>query len=98
MDDLDRLRERVASQSWNAHSDQWQTIRNARPIPPAAQQQRLSTPEPVQAWIVWERDGLELVDTDATYYAGRDVLVTLSDRRWRTHGVWLIAQDVRRRA
>jgi len=53
---------------------------------------------PVTAWIVWERDGLQLVDTAATHWAGRDVLVELNrEHRSRALGVWLSVQDARRR-
>lgn len=51
----------------------------------------------VTAWIVWERDGLEVIDSRAEAWAGRDVLVAMRDKRWRLLGVWLAAQDVRRR-
>lgn len=86
-----------ASQSWDAGRAQWQEIRNARPVPDASAQRRLAPPVPVTAWVVWERDGLELVDTTATHYAGRDVLIDLQDPRHRIQGVWLAAQDARRR-
>jgi len=52
---------------------------------------------PVTAWLVWERDGLEVVDTIATHWAGRDVLVELVDARQQVKGVWLASQDARRR-
>jgi len=86
----------TGSQSWDAGRAQWQQIRNERPIPAADSQRRLSPPVPVTAWIVWERDGLELVDAVATHYAARDVLVAVRDPRLRTQGVWLAAQDARR--
>jgi hypothetical protein len=90
--------DRVSSQAWDAGHELHQAIRNARPIPPGAAQRRLPSPVPVTAWLVWERDGLELLDTTATYWAGRDVLVELqSDPRWLARGVWLAAQDARRR-
>lgn len=81
----------------NAHADARQAIRNARPIPPASRQVAAAPPIDVIAWIVWERDGLELIETRAEAWAGRDVLVAVRDVRWPVLGVWLAAQDVRRR-
>lgn len=81
----------------NAHAALHQSIRNARPIPPASRQVAAPAPIDVTAWIVWERDGLELIDTRAEGWAGRDVLVAVRDVRWPVLGVWLAAQDVRRR-
>jgi hypothetical protein len=81
----------------DVHAADHQAIRNARPIPPAALQVPARSPIDVTAWIVWARDGLELIDTTAQSWAGRDVLVALDDRRWPIRGVWLAAQDVRRR-
>ena len=86
-----------AAPSWDAGREQWQEIRNGRPIPAREQQRRLAPPVPVTAWVFWERDGLELVDTVAAHFAGRDVLVELRDGRQQLHGVWLAAQDARRR-
>lgn len=86
-----------ASQSWDAGHGAWQAIGNARPIPAADAQRKLAPPAPVTAWIVWERDGLELIDTIATHYAARDVLVGIQDPRLRTQGVWLTVQDARLR-
>jgi hypothetical protein len=84
--------------AWDAHGARRQTIRNERPIPPRSSQVALDRPVAVVAWIVWENDGLELVDTEASAWAGRDVLVRLLDQRRRGLGVWLAAQDVRRKA
>lgn len=81
----------------DAHRPHRQRIRNARPIPPLGRQKAASPPIEVTAWIVWERDGLELIDTSAQAWAGKDVLVLLQDVRWPVLGVWLAAQDVRRR-
>lgn len=80
-----------------AHAALHQSIRNARPIPQASRQVAAPAPIDVTAWIVWERDGLELIDTRAEGWAGRDVLVAVRDVRWPVLGVWLAAQDVRRR-
>lgn len=81
----------------DVHAHHHQGIRNARPIPPAGHQIAAKPPIDVVAWIVWERDGLELMDTTAQAWAGRDVLVAVRDVRWPVLGVWLAAQDVRRR-
>jgi hypothetical protein len=86
------------SPSWDAGRDRWQTVRNERPIPPAESQRSVWPPVEVVAWVVWERDGLELIDTTAHAYAGRDVRVELTDvRRAQVKYLWLAAQDVRRR-
>lgn len=58
-----------------------QAIRNARPIPPAGKQTPARPPLQVTAWVVWERDGLELIDTTAEGWSGKDVLVAIQDRR-----------------
>ena len=83
--------------SADVHAHRHEGIRNARPIPPAERQVAAKPPIDVTAWIVWERDGLELLDTTAQAWAGRDVLVAVRDMRWPVLGVWLVAQDVRRR-
>lgn len=88
---------RQESLAWDSHRELWQDVRNSRPIPRPDQQVRAPEPIEVTAWIYWSRDGLELVDTLATHWCGRDVLVLLSDPRTRARGVWLAAQDVRRR-
>jgi hypothetical protein len=95
---MDDLTARLDAQSWNARDRLHQVIRNARPIPPGDAQRRFPEPVAVTAWLVWERDGLELVDTIATSWAGRDVLVELSrePRAWAL-GVWVSVQDARRR-
>lgn len=75
-----------------------QGILNARPIPPGNLQRRFPVPIPVTAWLVWERDGLELLETKATSWSGRDVLVEIvGDSRSDALGVWLSVQDARRR-
>jgi len=81
----------------DVHTSDHQRIRNARPIPPAALQVAAKPPIDVTAWIVWDRDGLELLDTTAQAWAGLDVLVAVRDVRWPVLGVWLVAPDVRRR-
>ena len=81
----------------DVHAHHHQAIRNSRPIPPAGHQIAARPPIEVTAWIVWARDGLELLDSTAQAWAGRDVLVAINDVRWPVLGVWLAAQDVRRR-
>jgi hypothetical protein len=81
----------------DVHRHHEQSILNARPIPPSGQQIAARPPIDVAAWIVWERDGLQIIHTAAQAWAGRDVLVAISDIRWPVLGVWLAAQDVRRR-
>lgn len=75
----------------------WQTILNARPIPPRSAQRVDRRPIPVTVRVVWERDGAELIDTEAIDWVGRDVLVQIADDRCQTKGAWLPAEDVRRR-
>ena len=82
--------------SWAERADRHQTILNARAIP-ARRAQRALHPEPaIEARIVWEVDGEELVRTVATAFTTRLVLIHLSDARWPTLGVWLSPGDVRR--
>lgn len=83
--------------SADVHASHQQGIRNARPIPPAGGQVAAKPPIDVTAWIVWDRDGLEPLDTTAQAWAARDVLVAVRDVRLPGLGVWLAAQDVRRR-
>jgi hypothetical protein len=95
---MDDLRAHINAQSWDAHVDLHQAIRNARPIPAAFTQHQFPSPVPVTAWIVWEKDGLDLVDTNATHWSGRDILVELlREPRSRYLAVWLAALDARRR-
>ena len=81
--------------SWDSFRDQWQDIANSFPIPPRARQHDCRIP--VTARLVWERDGVELLDTTAYAWCGRLVLVEVLDRRQRTHGAWLHVSDVHRR-
>lgn len=83
--------------SHDAHAAERQGICSARPIPSSKRQVRASSPIAVTAWVAWQRDGLELIDAEAEAWAGRDVLVAIRDVRWPVLGVWLAAQDVRRR-
>jgi hypothetical protein len=65
--------------------------RDARDIPDQRH------PIPVRARVVWERDGEEWVDGDATRWTDRVVFVELDDPRHATFGVWVVLGDVRRR-
>jgi hypothetical protein len=65
----------------DVHAHHNQAIRNVRPIPPAGRQIAAKPPIEVAVWIVWARDGLELLDTTAQAWAGRDVLIAISDLR-----------------
>lgn len=79
-----------------AHDDDRQTITNARPVPERRAQHDLRVPARVVARLVWERDGPELVHTQARAWAGRDVLVDVRDVRHPFLGVWVDAADVQR--
>ncbi|MDR7385195.1 hypothetical protein [Promicromonospora iranensis] len=83
--------------SWDAHRDQWQEILNSFEIPPRGRQRDCRIPVPVTARLVWESDGLELLDTTAYAWFGRLVLVEVLDHRLTIHGAWIHASDVRRR-
>lgn len=74
-----------------------QALLNARPTPPRNRQRLDRQPIPVTVRLLWERDGLELLDTLARDWVGHDVLVDVADERWGTRGVWLDVADVRRR-
>lgn len=45
----------------DVHASHRQGIRNARPLPPAGRQVAAKPPIDVAAWIVWDRDSLELL-------------------------------------
>lgn len=70
-----------------------QRILNAHEVPPRNQQVDLYPEVPVRARIVWEKDGVEHINTTACAYSGRLVLVHTYDRRSRTTGVWLDVKD-----
>ncbi|MFF2621262.1 hypothetical protein [Oerskovia jenensis] len=97
VDNLERDLARRVSQSWDAHRPYWQRVLNECPIPALRVQKVAPDFIPVTARVVWERDGLELIETVATGWTSRLVLVELTDRRSRTRGVWLDPVDVRRR-
>jgi hypothetical protein len=97
MTTLDEWMRRVNAQRPDAHRELWQGLVNARPIPASRAQVAARSPIAVRARLVWERTGLEVVETRVTHWTARDVLIELADARWRFLGVWLAAQDVRRR-
>jgi hypothetical protein len=47
--------------------------------------------------VVWERDGEEWIEGEATRWTDRVVFVTFWDRRLSTIEVWVVPDDVRRR-
>ena len=83
--------------AWDAHSTHWQPVLNEQPIPHRRAQVSCERPVRATARLVWERDGVEHLDTVAWAWTSRSVLVELHDRRRQTIGVWLAAHDVRRR-
>ncbi|WP_163540854.1 hypothetical protein [Occultella kanbiaonis] len=84
-------------ESWTEAAAHRQAIVNELPIPDRRRQTPAREPIPVSARIRWERDGQEVIQTEATAWTTISVLVTISDRRWPTRGVWLPAHDVTRR-
>jgi hypothetical protein len=86
----------------DAHDDKRQRILNSRCGPGPwsnAVVHRLRVPMPVTVRLVWERDGVEYLDTVATQWGGLHVLVDIRDHlhRWEFSGVWLHCDDVGRR-
>ena len=88
-------------QAWRdstAHDHLRQRILNERPIPERRLQQRLKPDRRVTARVVWEKDGEELRETTASYWArvggGAVVLVEVVDVRREALGVWLAVGDV----
>jgi hypothetical protein len=72
-----------------------QRILNGHPVP--ARFTRARVPVPVTVRLVWERDGAEQLDTVATAWTRRLVLVDVTDARVMVNGVWVGVGDVRRR-
>ncbi|MEE6295224.1 hypothetical protein [Georgenia wangjunii] len=72
-----------------------QAIVNAHDVPRRFTRARI--PIPVRARIVWEDDGVEVLDTLATAWTAALVLVDVSDRRNRLNAAWIALADVRRR-
>ncbi|WP_108495347.1 hypothetical protein [Promicromonospora sp. AC04] len=81
--------------AWDAYRDIWQRITNAYEIPPRRSQRDCQIA--VAARLVWERDGVEFLDTTAYAWSGDLVLVEVLDHRIRSNGVWVHKSDVRRR-
>lgn len=94
-----------SSSAWkgpDAHDHLHQRILNSKSGPgpwPNAVVHRLRVPVRVRVRLVWEKDGVEYVDTVARDWGGLHVLVDLIDRqhRWPFKGVWLHCDDVGRR-
>lgn len=83
-----------AHMGWAGGGDPDRVILNARPIPARRLQRNCLVK--VLARIEWEGGDTEHVETVATAYAGRDVLVQLDLPR-RVKGVWLDVGDAPRR-
>jgi hypothetical protein len=81
--------------SWDQYRHMWQEVLNEHDIPPRRAQRNCNVA--VTARLVWERDGVELVETVAYAWAGDLVLVLVPGHRTRALGVWLDKRDVRRR-
>lgn len=58
---------------------------------------RARVPIPVRARILWETDGVELIDTVATAWTHSLVLVLVDDARARVRGTWVDVGEVVRR-
>lgn len=54
-------------------------------------------PIPVTIRVAWERDGEELIEARAVAWTRTAVLAHWTEPRIPTNGLWLPAQDVRRR-
>jgi hypothetical protein len=86
----------------DAFDDRRQRILNSKAGPgpwPGAPMHQLSQGVRVTVRLVWERDGVEYLDTIATHWGGLHVLVDITDRqhRYELRGVWLHCDDVGRR-
>lgn len=84
------------TESWDSLRDTWQRIVDEQPIPPRHEQRDFRPPVAVRATIRWERDGTEELDTIATAWHGRTVLILIEDPRRQTIGVWLPVGAVER--
>jgi hypothetical protein len=95
---MNDLRAHIDAHSWDEHAESHQAIRNTRPVPAAFAEHQFPPRVPVTGWFVWEKDRLDLVETKATHWSGRDVPVELPrEPRSRYLAVWLAAQDARPR-
>lgn len=82
--------QRVLNESWpllDRCTGQW----HARGIPDQPD------PIPVTVRVVFETDGEVSLDGLAIRWTKTHVRVSVGDRRLITHGVWVLAEDVRRR-
>jgi hypothetical protein len=59
--------------------------------------ENVAEPIPVIAWVVWEDDGEEFIETEAAGWSGKLVYIRVPDARYRLTSVWLNAADVTRR-
>lgn len=50
----------------------------------------------VRVRLIWERDGEDVIETEAWAWTRDLVLVYVRDRRRQTNGAWLSAADVER--
>lgn len=83
----------METKPWNFYH---QRILNAHEVPPHSAQVDLHPCVPVRARIVWEKDGVEYMETTAYAYSGRLILVHTNDRRNHGTGVWLSVEDALR--
>lgn len=85
-----------SSQSWDAHRTTWQTLTNARPIPPRHLQDTSVVERPALIRCVWDRDGETWVHGAAQDRAGELVHVRIDDDRIGTvRWAWVDTGDVR---
>ncbi len=92
--------ENTRHQAWNYRHELHQKILNSLPVPPERAQRKLPQETPIRARIHWEKDGPEIIETIARYWATLDgqtiSLAVISDKRWRLQGIWLPIQDTRK--
>lgn len=85
--DWSRL-QRILNERWPLQDHTGQ--RHAKGIPDQ------SSSIPVDARVVWERDGAEVIHGSARRWINAYVFVAFRDSRWHGSGVWLRASDVDR--
>lgn len=83
--------------TWYANREHWQALTNAREVPERRLQHELAAPIPVRVRLIWQRDGVEFLDTLAVGWAGQLVHVQLRDVRSRAAFAWVHAEHVQRR-
>jgi hypothetical protein len=82
------LLQKILNERWPLHDGSGE---HARGIPDQP------TGISVDARVVWERDGEEVVSGKARRWINAYVFVAFHDPRWHGSGVWLRASDVTRR-